>query len=125
MLTDERINDTEGLTRTRCTQYNRPTERIDNVDPALVHLLLPVVNHGNVHGIVIGYQIFRLLERFILEVEAVFTHLVVIVLGDAVQSLMHQHGTYDRAERIEDAVGRESEPAHANVHAVKDKTHAD
>ena len=38
---------------------------------------------------------------------------------------MHQHGTYDRAERIEDAVGRKAEPAHANVHAVKDKAHAD
>ena len=125
MLTDEGIDNTEGLTRTRCTQYNRSTERIDNVDPALVHLLLPVVNHRDVHRVVIGYQIFRLLERFILKVEAVFTHLVVVILGDAVQSLMHQHGTYDRAERIEDAVGREAEPAHADIHVVKDKAHAD
>ena len=45
--------------------------------------------------------------------------------GNAVQSLMHQHGTYDRTERIEDAVGREAEPAHADIHAVKDKAHAD
>ena len=125
MLTDERINDTEGLTRTRCTQYNRPTERIDDVNPALVHLLLPVVNHRDIHRIVIGYQSFRLLERFVLEVEAVFTHLVVVILGDAVQSLMHQHGTHHRAERIKDAVGREAEPTHADIHAVKDKTHPD
>ena len=95
MLTDKGIDNTEGLTRTRRTQYNRPTEGIDDVDPALVHLLLPVVYHRDVHRIVIGYQSFRLLERFILEVEAVFTHLVVVILGDAVQSLMHQHGTYD------------------------------
>jgi len=90
-----------------------------------VHLLLPVVNHRDVHGIVIGCQILRLLERFVLEVEAVFTHLVVIVFGNTVQSLMHQHGTHYRAERIEDAVGREAEPAHADIHAVKDKTHPD
>ena len=125
MLTDERINDTEGLTRTRCTQYNRPTERIDDVDPALVHFLLPVVNHRDVHRIVIGYQSLRLLERFVLEVEAVFTHLVVIVFGDAVQSLMYQHGTHYRAECIEDAVGREAKPTHADIHAVKDKAHPD
>ena len=95
MLTDKGIDDTKGLTRTRCTQYNRPTEGIDDVDPALVHLLLPVVNHRDVHRIVIGYQSLRLLERFVLEVETVFTHLVVVILGNAVQSLMHQHGTYD------------------------------
>jgi len=123
VLADERVDDAEGLTRTRCTQYNRPTERIDNVDPALVHLLFPVVNHRNVHRIVIGYQILRLLERFVLEVETVFTHLVVVILGDAVQSLMHQHGTYDRAERVKNAVGRKAEPAHADIHAVKDKAH--
>ena len=90
-----------------------------------MHLLLPVVNHRDVHRIVIDYQILRLLERFVLEVEAVFTHLVVVILGDAVQSLMHQHGTYHRTERIEDAVGREAEPTHADIHAVKDKAHAD
>jgi len=58
VLTDKRIDDTERLTRTRCTQHNRPTERIDDVDPALVHLLLPVVNHRDVHRIVIVYQSF-------------------------------------------------------------------
>ena len=45
--------------------------------------------------------------------------------GNAVQSLMHQHGTYHRAKRIEDAVGREAEPAHTDIHTVKDKAHAD
>ena len=38
---------------------------------------------------------------------------------------MHQHGTYHRTERIQDAVGWEAKPAHADIHAVKDKTHAD
>lgn len=49
MLPDERVNDTERLTRTRCTQYNRTTERIDDIDPSSVHLLFPVVYHRNVH----------------------------------------------------------------------------
>ena len=31
--------------------------------------------------------------KYVLKVEAVFTYLVVVVLGNAVQSLMHQHGT--------------------------------
>ena len=34
MLPDERVNDTERLTRTRCTQNNRTTERIDDIDPS-------------------------------------------------------------------------------------------
>ena len=38
---------------------------------------------------------------------------------------MHQHGSYYRAERIEDAVGREAEPTHADIHSVKGKAHAD
>ena len=49
MLPDERVNDTERLTRTRRTKYNRTTERIDDVDPSPVHLFLPIVYHRNVH----------------------------------------------------------------------------
>ena len=35
MLPDERVDDTERLTRTGRTQYNRATERIDDIDPSL------------------------------------------------------------------------------------------
>ncbi len=93
MLPDERVNDTERLTRTRRTQYNRATERIDDIDPSFVHFLFPVVYHRDVHRIVVIYQDFRLLEGFVLEVETVFAHLVVVILGYTIQSLMYQHGT--------------------------------
>ena len=49
MLPDERVNDTERLTRTGCTQHNCTTERIDDIDPSPVHLFLPIVYHWNVH----------------------------------------------------------------------------
>ncbi len=46
VLSDERVNDTEGL-----TQYNRSSERIDNVNPAFVHLPLEIVYHRYIDGI--------------------------------------------------------------------------
>jgi len=101
VLPDERVNDTERLTRTRRTQYNRATERIDDIDPSSVHFLFPVVYHRNVHRIIIADQCFRLLERFVLKVETVLTNLVVVILGNAVQSLMYQHGTHYRTDRIQ------------------------
>ena len=122
MLPDERVNDTERLTRTRRTQYNRATERIDDIDPSFVHLLFPVVYHRNVHRIIIADQCFRLLERFVLKVETVLTNLVVVILGNTVQSLMHQHGTHHRTYCIQKTVGRKSQPAEPETHAVEYKT---
>ena len=81
MLPDERVNDTERLTRTGRTQYNRATERIDDIDPSFVHFFLPVVYHRNVHRIIVADQRFRLLERFVFKVETVLTNLVVIYLA--------------------------------------------
>lgn len=121
VLPDERVDDAEGLTRTRRPQYNRPTEGIDDIDPAPVHLPLPVVYHRNVHRIVVADQSLRLLEGFVLEVEAVFTHLVVVILGDAVQPLMHQHCPHHRTDGIEDAVRRETHPTDAEIHPVEDE----
>lgn len=125
VLPDERVDDAEGLTRTRRAQYNRPTEGIDDIDPAPVHLPLPVVYHRNVHRIVVADQGLRLLEGFVLEVEAVFAHLVVVILGDAVQPLMHQHCPHDRTDGIEDAVRRETHPTDAEIHPVEDKAQPD
>ena len=125
MLPYERVDDAERLTRTGRTQHDSPTERVDDVDPAPVHLLFPVIYHGNVHRVVVVYQHFRLLEGFVLEVETVFAHLVVVIPGDAVQPLMHQHGACHRAEGIEDTACRETHPADAEVHPVKDKTQPD
>ena len=125
MLTYKRVDDAERLTRTRRTQYNRATERIDDINPALVHLLLPVVYHRYVHRIVIVHQSLRLLERFVLEVEAVIAHLVVVILGNTIQSLMHQHRAHDRTYRIENAVGRKAHPTDSDVHPMEDKAKPD
>ena len=125
VLPDERVNDTEGLSRTGRSQHNCPTERVDDVYPSPVHLPFPIVYHGNVHRIVVGDQCLRLLERLVLEVEAVFAHLVVVILGDAVQPLMHQHGADNRADGVEDAVGRETEPADAEIHPVEHEAQPD
>ena len=73
MLTDKRVDDAEGLTRAGCTQYDGSTEGIDNVNPALVHPSLEIVNHRDIDRIRILIQFLRLLERFILEVEAVLS----------------------------------------------------
>lgn len=122
MLPDERVNDTERLTRTRCTQYNRTTERIDDIDPSSVHLLFPVVYHRNVYRVIVADQCFRLLERFVLKVETVLTNLVVVIFGNPIQSLMYQHGTHYRTHRIQKTVGRKSQPAESETHAMEYKT---
>ena len=122
MLPDERVNDTERLTRTGCTQHNCTTERIDDIDPSPVHLFLPVVYHRNVHRVIIADQRFRLLERFVLKVETVLTNLIVVILSNTVQSLMHQHGTHHRTYRIHKPIGRKSQPAESETHAMEYKT---
>ena len=45
MLTDKRVDDAEGLAGAGRTQHDGTTEGIDNVDPALVHPSLEIVNH--------------------------------------------------------------------------------
>ena len=125
VLPDERVDDTERLARTGRSQHNRPTERVDDVYPSPVHLPLPIVYHGDVHRIVVGDKILRLLERLVLEVEAVFAHLVVVILGNTVQPLMHQHGAHYGTDDVEDAVGREAEPADAEIHPVEHEAQPD
>ena len=125
MLSYERVNDTERLTRTRSTENNRATERVDDIDPTLVHLPFPIVYHRYVYRVVVIGKHFRLLEGLILEIETVITNLIVVILGDAIQSLMHQHGTYHRTYGIENTIGRESHPTHSEVHLVKEETKSD
>ena len=125
MLPDKRVDDAERLTRTRRTQYNRATERIDDINPALVHLLLPVVYHRYVHRIVIVHQSLRLLERLVLEVEAVITHLVIVILGNTIQPLMHQHRAYHGTYRIKNTVGRKAHPTDSDAHPMEDKAKPD
>ena len=108
MLTDERVDDAERLTRTRRTQHDRPTERVDDIDPALMHPLVEVIHHRDVHRILRLALFLRLLEGFVLEVEPVLPNLVVIVTCDSITALMDEHRTDDGHKGIEHPVGRQS-----------------
>lgn len=49
VLPYERIYDAERLAGAGSTQHNRASERIDNVDVAVVHTLFPVEYHRDIH----------------------------------------------------------------------------
>ena len=125
MLPYERVNDTEGLTRTRCSENNRATERVDDIDPSLVHLPFPIINHRYIYRIVVIGKYLRLLEGLVLEIETVITNLIVVILGNAVQSLMYQHGAHYGTYGIKNTVGWESHPTHSEVHLVKEEAKSD
>ena len=93
MLTNERLDNWEGLTRTRSTYHPCTTERIDDVHPSLAELRLVVVAHGDIHAILILYQLFTLLEGFVLEVETVFEQPFLQELTDVVECHMNEDGS--------------------------------
>ena len=72
MLSDEWLNDGEGLTRTRSADHPGTSEGIDDVHPSLAELRLVVVAHGDIHAILVLNQLLTLLEGLVLEVETVF-----------------------------------------------------
>ncbi len=121
VLPYERVYDAERLTRTRCAENDGRTERIRYVDEAVVHPPSIVVYHRDVYRIRSLHKLFRLLERLVLEVETVITYTVVVVLGDAVESLMDEHSPDYRAEGVDDAVGREAHHIHAEGYAMEDE----
>ena len=82
MLTDERLDDGEGLTRTWRAYYPCATERIDNVHPSPAELALVVVPHGDVHAVLILLQLLTLLKAFVLKVESVFQQPFLQEFGD-------------------------------------------
>jgi len=71
MLADERVDDAEGLARAGCTQYDGGTEGINDVDPAVVQLLLVVVDHGNVDAVLVLFLVTALLKALVVEVRTV------------------------------------------------------
>ena len=89
MLTDEWLDDGEGLTRTWRTHDPCATERIDNVHPSLAELTLVVVPHGDVHAVFVLLQLLTLLETLVLKVESVFQQTFLQELGDIVKSHMN------------------------------------
>src|SRR5574344_3032811 len=96
MLSDEWVNDSEGLSRGWRPQHYCTSERIDDGDPTFVHLLLIIIDHRDIDGIFVFIEFFRLLKRFILEVKSIFAHTIIIVVGNTVESLMDEHCSNNR-----------------------------
>jgi len=69
-----------------------------------VHTPLVVIDHRDVHAVLVVHQLLALLETLVLEVETVFTQLAVEVLSHAVKSLMYEHDAKYGSYQIQDAV---------------------
>ena len=95
MLSDEWLNDGEGLTRTRSADHPCTSEGIDDVHPALTELRLVVVAHGDVHAVLVLNQFLTLLEGLVLEVEAVFEQPFLQELADVVEGNMDEYRSKD------------------------------
>ena len=80
VLSDERLDDGESLTRARCADNPRATEGIDDVHPALAELPLVVIAHGDVHAVFVLYLLVILQEALVFQIEAVFEQSVFQVL---------------------------------------------
>ena len=84
VLPDERVDDAEGLARTRRTQDNGGTEGVDDVDPAVVLLFLVVIDHRDVDAVLVLFLVTALLERIVFEVPFVIANLCVEVFSNSV-----------------------------------------
>ena len=62
MLTYERLDNREGLTRTRCTDNPCATERIHDVYPSLTKPALVVIPHRDIHAVFVLLQLLTLLK---------------------------------------------------------------
>ena len=120
MLADKGVNDAEGLTRAGSAKDKCTTERIGDVDIAVVHLVLVVEDHRYIDGILIADFFLRLLERFILEVETVIAYFAAHVLADGITSLVNEHDSEKGTYGIYNTVKVESEE-HAAPLAMMDK----
>ena len=100
VLADERVDDAEGLTRAWRSQDDGSTERVDDVDPAVVQLLLVVVDHRDVYAVLILFLVTALLERLVFEVPFIITNLGVEVFGNSVEALVDKHDADDRTKSI-------------------------
>ena len=100
MLSDERFDDRERLTRTRRTDNPCATEWVCNIHPALAELPLVVVTHGDIHRILVLNLFLILLKALVLEIEAVFHQSSLQILGDIIQGRVYEKRSEDRRYHI-------------------------
>ena len=114
MLSDEWLNDGEGLTRTRSADHPCTSEGIDDVHPSLAELRLVVLAHGDIHAILVLNQLLTLLEGLVLEVETVFKQPFLQELADVVEGNMDEYRSKDGGSHIKPDI--ESYRVEARVH---------
>ena len=107
VLPDKRLDDTECLTRPRCSDYPRSTETVGYVGPAFTKFALVVISHRDIHAVRGLYQFLALLETLVLEVEAVLHQSLLEELGDVVQCDMHEDNPHEGSCHIEDNIQRQ------------------
>ena len=95
MLTDERLDDGEGLTRARSADNPGASERVRDIDGALAELALIVVAHRDIDAILVVDDFLALLETLVLQVEAVFEQAFLQSLADVVKGDMDKDCAYD------------------------------
>ena len=95
LLLDERVYYGIGFSRTRRAEYDGCTERIHDIDPAVIPFFLVIETGGQINGIFIGEQVRFLLETFVLVVENI-VHEVVLQQAAYVQP---RHQEADIADR--------------------------
>ena len=84
------------------------TEGIDDVDPAVVQLLLVVVDHRDIDAVLVLFLITTLLEGLVFEVPLIIANLGVEVFGNGIKTLVDEHNANDRTKGIEATVQREA-----------------
>ena len=126
LLLDERINHGVRFSAARRAQYDGSTERIHNVNPAVVPLLPVIETGGQVNGILVFKQACFLHERLILLIEHVI-HQVVLQQATHVKSRHEQADIADRhREHVQGGVPlhTEREGKHPPVEEEEHEPHA-
>ena len=121
VLADERVDDTEGLTRAGRAQDDGGAERVDDVDPAVVQTLLVVVDHRDVDAVLVLFLVTALLKTLVVEVPFIVTNLHAQILRDGIEALMDEHSADNGTEDIETAVEWITGKSAVEGHAVEDK----
>ena len=91
LLLDVVVDDSIRLARTGCAEHHRGTERINDIDPALVPLLLIVEACRKVYRVFVLHQPCFLHEALILRIEHI-VHQVVL------QQSAHPHTTHQQED---------------------------
>ena len=121
VLANERVYDAEGLTRAGRTKDDGGAERVDDVDPAVVQLLLVVIDHRDIDAVLVLFLVTALLKALIVKIPFIVANLHAQVLSDSIKALMDEHSADNGTEDIEAAVEGITGKSAVEGHAVEDE----